>query len=79
MKVGDQLFNVKKEKVGRDGKKHYQDVGTALIRGGSKTGVLWLNHLDGEYALFARDRQEVSTSGADGAAADGASNEPSLE
>lgn len=48
-------YVIKKEKIDRAGKKFYREVGSLLIRDGEKTGVLNLNWLDEDFAVFERD------------------------
>lgn len=51
-------FDVKKVKTDKAGKKHFQAIGTALVRPDGRAGVLWLNWLDGEFALFKRTAKD---------------------
>ena len=52
------MFNVTKVKTGKNDAKIYSTVGTAIIHESGKTGVLFLNWLDGDFALFPKDRPE---------------------
>jgi hypothetical protein len=56
-------FNVKKVKTDKAGNQHYQAIGTVLFRSDGKTGVLWLNWLDGEFALFKQTAKEDPSAG----------------
>lgn len=55
---GSTSFTAKKAKVGKDNKTYYQEVGTVIIREDGMSGVLFLNHLDGDYALFKKEPKE---------------------
>ncbi len=56
-----QTFNVKKKHISKAGGAIYKDVGTLVIRDNGKTGVLFLNHLEGEFALFAKEEKEKTS------------------
>lgn len=50
------VFAIRKAKKGKtEGEVFWADCGTLLLRASGKNGVLFLNHLDGEYAVFLKD------------------------
>ena len=54
-------YNLKRVKPGNgDGKKFYLDVGKVIVHEGGKTGALFLNHLDGDFALFRQDPKQTT-------------------
>ena len=56
-------FKVMKAKtINGSGKKIWNQVGTAIIREGGKNGALFLNWLDGDFALFVKDRADAPAS-----------------
>lgn len=59
---GKKLFNVVRvekytDKEGKE-QQRYLDVGTVLLRENGENGVVWLNHLPGEFALFLREKKD---------------------
>ena len=58
-----QTFNVKKKHTSKSGGAIYKDVGTLIIRDDAKGGVLYLNHLEGDFVLFAKDTKEKASAG----------------
>lgn len=52
-------YNLKRVKQGNgEGKKFYLDVGKVIIHEGGRTGTLFLNDRDGDFALFRQDPKD---------------------
>ncbi len=57
------VYNVKRVKQGNgEGKKFYLDIGKVIIHEGGKTGTLFLNAQDGDFALFRQNPKDESAS-----------------
>jgi hypothetical protein len=60
--MANTTYTVKKaKKVGE--KAFYQEVGKLLMREGGKNGVLFLHHLDGEFAVFLQEPRDAESAG----------------
>jgi len=61
--MANTTYTVKKAK--KQGEKtFYQEVGKLLIRESGKNGVLFLHHLDGEFAVFLQEPRDPAQEGA---------------
>jgi len=59
------LYAVRKAKKGKaEADTFWADVGTLLVRDSGQNGVLFLNHLDGEFAVFLKDAERKKETGA---------------
>ena len=53
-------FKVMKAKtINGSDKRIWNQIGTVIIREGGKNGALFLNFLDGDFALFVKDRDDA--------------------
>ena len=53
---------MKAKKINGSDKKIWNQIGTVIIREGGKNGALFLNWLEGDFALFAKDRADAPES-----------------